>query len=69
MIKLMFDGHLLRLFQSTMTIVTPYGDKYSMTFTDNPDNPFIIRLVKKYNHEDDHEQLQFERELKAERIY
>jgi hypothetical protein len=52
-----------------ITIVTPNGDKYKLDLTHNPDNPFILQKLRIHDSNEDYEQLEFERELKAERIY
>jgi len=67
--KFIFSGHLFRFCIDIITIVTPDGDKYRLDLTHNPDNPFIITKLKIHDYEEDHEQIEFERELKAERIY
>lgn len=68
MMKFMFEGHLFRFFKDWITIVTPFGDKWKIELTDDPNNPFIFKKIKIYDYDSDHEQLQFERELKAEEL-
>lgn len=67
MMKFLFSGHLFKLFQNFITVVTPYGDKYKIDLTGNPENPFRIRLISKFTYQnDEYEQITFEKELKRE---
>lgn len=64
--KFMFEGHLFRFFQDSISVVTPYGDKYKIILNRDKINPFIITLIRRYNHKEDMEQLEFEKELKSD---
>lgn len=65
--KFLFSGHLFRFCTDNLiTIVSPYGDKYSLILNRNPDIPFTIIKVRERDPNKDAEQLDFASELRSE---
>lgn len=61
--KFMFNGHLFRFYENKISVVTQYGDMYRIDLTSEPDNPFIITPVKKYDSKILHDSFWFQKEL------